>query len=329
MADPQTPESPGPPTVGLDVGRWRKAMGDRFDLNFDQADPAAIDESLRSGVVFRGTNLWVLIFATFIASIGLNVNSTAVIIGAMLISPLMGPIMGLGYGSAIGDFPLARRATLNLGIAAGISLLASALYFALTPLQGQASELLARTTPTLWDVLIALFGGLAGIVGVTRKEKGNVIPGVAIATALMPPLCTAGYGLANLNLSYFLGASYLFSINSVFIAAATFVMVRFMRLPTVTFIDAVTERRARSALGAIVFVTAAPSLWLAVNLVRNEVYSSRAEAFLADAFKPEEGTLVVARHVDRVTNTIRVTVVGNPVHQPPGPLSKPPWAATT
>ncbi|PJC19082.1 MAG: hypothetical protein CO066_00930, partial [Comamonadaceae bacterium CG_4_9_14_0_8_um_filter_60_18] len=198
----------------------------RFDLRHDQADTAEIDATFRGGVEFRGTNLWVLMFAIVIASIGLNVNSTAVIIGAMLISPLMGPIMALGYGAGINDSALMRSSLFNLGLAALISLIASTLYFLVTPLTLAHSELLARTTPSIWDVLIALFGGLAGVIGATRRIKSNLVPGVAIATALMPPLCTAGYGLATGNLSYFLGAFYLFAINSVFIAIATLMMVR-------------------------------------------------------------------------------------------------------
>ena len=209
----------------------------RFDLRADQADVAEIDATIRSGVEFRGTNLWVLIFAILIASVGLNVNSTAVVIGAMLISPLMGPIIGLGYGAGVNDSALMRSSLFNLGLAAFISLLASTLYFWLTPLTQAHSELLARTTPSIWDVLIALFGGLAGVIGVTRRVKSNLIPGVAIATALMPPLCTAGYGLATGNLSYFLGAFYLFAINSVFIAIATLMMVRVMRLPNVNVME--------------------------------------------------------------------------------------------
>jgi len=209
----------------------RRALAYRFSLKADQADPADIDRSIRDGVVFKGTNLWVLMMAILIASIGLNVNSTAVIIGAMLISPLMGPIMGIGYGAGIYDFDLIKRGLKNLGIAAFISLLTSTLYFLASPLSEAQSELLARTTPTIWDVLIALFGGLAGIIATTRKEKTIVIPGVAIATALMPPLCTAGYGIATGSAHYFFGAFYLFFINCVFIAFSTLLVVASMRLP--------------------------------------------------------------------------------------------------
>lgn len=166
----------------------------RFNLDDDKAQETDIIRAIEKGVEFKGTNLWTLIFAIFIASIGLNVNSTAVIIGAMLISPLMDPIMGIGLGVGIFDFILVRKAAKNLLIAVVISLAASSLYFLITPLGEARSELLARTTPTIWDVLIAIFGGLTGIIASTRKNISNAIPGVAIATALMPPLCTAGYG---------------------------------------------------------------------------------------------------------------------------------------
>jgi uncharacterized hydrophobic protein (TIGR00271 family) len=181
----------------------------RFNLHVDKADEDDVILSIRKNTDFVGPNLWTLIFAIFIASIGLNVNSTAVIIGAMLISPLMGPIMGIGLGLGTNDFELIKKGARNLLIATLISIATSTLYFWLTPLHDAQSELLARTTPSLWDVFIAFFGGLAGIVAGTRKEKSNVIPGVAIATALMPPLCTAGFGIASGNLYYFLGAMYL------------------------------------------------------------------------------------------------------------------------
>jgi uncharacterized hydrophobic protein (TIGR00271 family) len=284
-----------------------------FDLTSDQASAEAIDTNIRANVDFRGTNLWLLIFATFIASIGLNVNSAAVIIGAMLVSPLMGPIMAVGYGAAVNDFALIRRATTNLGMAVLFSVLVSTLYFAVTPLSEARSELLARTSPAIWDVLIALFGGLAGIVGVTRREKSNVIPGVAIATALMPPLCTAGYGLATLQLRYALGAFYLFSINSVFIATSTLVMVRLMRLPEVSAIDERGRSQTRNIIVASVVLTAVPSVWLAFGLVRQEVFANRAEQFFAIAFAPEDGTFLVDRRIDHLNHSIGVTVVGEPV----------------
>lgn len=167
-----------------------------FSLESELEDQDSVYEEIKKGIIFKGTNLWILIFAIIVASVGLNMNSTAVIIGAMLISPLMGPINGMGYSIATYDFELFKKSTKNFAFAIIASLVASATYFALSPVSTANSELLARTSPTIYDVLIALFGGLAGIVAISSKQKGNVIPGVAIATALMPPLCTAGYGLA-------------------------------------------------------------------------------------------------------------------------------------
>ena len=192
-----------------------------FDPSEDRESEVETIENICKGINFRGSNLWVLIFAIFIASLGLNVNSTAVIIGAMLISPLMGPIMGIGLGLGINDFELIKKAFRNLAIATVFGILTSTFYFLISPLNEARSELLARTTPTIYDVLIAFFGGMAGIVASSTRLKGNVIPGVAIATALMPPLCTAGFGIASGNFSYFFGAFYLYMINSVFIAFAT------------------------------------------------------------------------------------------------------------
>lgn len=194
-----------------------------FNIMPDKEDERQIVAQISSGVSFRGANLWVLIFAIFIASLGLNVNSPAVIIGAMLISPLMGPIIGMGLAVGINDVELLKRSARNFGVATLISVLTATVYFLLTPLGDARSELLARTSPTLYDVLIATCGGAAGIIALCTKGKGNVIPGVAIATALMPPLCTAGYGLATGHWLYFLGAFYLFFINTVFISLATYV----------------------------------------------------------------------------------------------------------
>ncbi|WP_254321388.1 DUF389 domain-containing protein [Neisseria subflava] len=162
-------------------------LQDVFNLAHDQAHPDKIDAAIRANTRVSGPNMWVLMFAIAVASIGLNVNSTAVVIGAMLISPLMGPIVGMGYGAAVGDTALIRQAARNIIVFIVISLVTATLYFLLTPLKEAQSEILARTQPTLWDVLIAFFGGSAGIVALTRKEGGNAIPGVAIATALMPP----------------------------------------------------------------------------------------------------------------------------------------------
>lgn len=241
-------------------------------------------DDIRKSVEFRGMNLWVLIFAIFIASIGLNMNSTAVVIGAMLISPLMGPIIGLGVGVGINDFGLIKKALRNLGVATVISLIASTAYFSISPLSDASSELLSRTTPTIWDVFIAFFGGLAGIIAYTNKQKGNVIPGVAIATALMPPLCTAGYGIATGSLTFFLGAFYLYFINSIFIAIATYLMVKYQRFSLYNFVDAQTERRVRRSIALVVILTIGPSIFMGYQIVTKTFYEQNAINFINNEF---------------------------------------------
>ena len=287
-------------------------LRDRFDLVHDMADPADIMANVEEGVNFRGTNLWVLMFAILVASVGLNVNSTAVIIGAMLISPLMGPIVGIGFGAATVEVDLIQRGLKNLFIAAGISLLVSALYFRLTPLTDAGSELLARTQPTAWDVLIALFGGAAGAVGLTRRSRGNTIPGVAIATALMPPLCTAGYGLATAHWSYLWGALYLFFINSVFISFATFLVARILPLPHHTFVSRPRARRAQLAVWAVALLTGGPSVYLAARIVQRTVFAHNAQQFVDEQLNLP-GTFVVTRRIEAETRTINVLLTGEPL----------------
>ncbi len=219
----------------------RSDLIDRFlhyiDLESDLDDFNTIHKIIENDIVFKGTNMWILVFAIIIASVGLNMNSTAVIIGAMLISPLMGPINGMGYSIATYNFELFRRSVKNFIFAVVASLAASTTYFAISPISTAHSELLARTSPTIYDVLIALFGGLAGIVAISSRKKGNVIPGVAIATALMPPLCTAGYGLATAQFQYFFGAIYLFTINTVFIAISSVAISQILKFPITTLVD--------------------------------------------------------------------------------------------
>ncbi len=257
----------------------------RFNLHLDKADEDDVVISIKKNSDFIGANLWTLIFAILIASIGLNVNSTAVIIGAMLISPLMGPIMGIGLGVGTNDFELVKKGLRNLLIATIISIVVSTIYFLLTPLHEAQSELLARTTPSIWDVFIAFFGGLAGIVAGTRKEKSNVIPGVAIATALMPPLCTAGFGLASGNLYYFFGAIYLYFINSVFICISTFLIVRFLRFGKKHFDNEERERKVRRYIMIIVCVTVLPSIYLAYGIVDKSIFENNAQRFINEQFQ--------------------------------------------
>lgn len=282
---------------------------ERFNLENSLEEHNVVIDSITRNIYFRGTNLWILMFAIFIASIGLNVNSTAVIIGAMLISPLMGPIMGIGLGAGINDFRLMKLSASNFLIAIVIGLIASAIYFFFTPLNEAHSELLARTTPTVYDVFIALFGGLAGIIATSTKEKGNVIPGVAIATALMPPLCTAGYGLAVGNLYYFIGAIYLFFINSVFICLATFLIVRFLRFPMHKYPDQHTGRRMRFWIWVIVLGTFLPSVIIAYFMIRRNIFEAEASRFITKELM-FDGNTIIDKSIDPATKTIKVVYVG-------------------
>ena len=285
-----------------------------FDLRKNKENEVLTIESIRNGVVFKGTNLWVLIFAIFIASLGLNVNSTAVIIGAMLISPLMGPIMGFGLSVGINDFELLKQSFKSYLLTTFISVVTSTLYFSLTPLNEVQSELLARTSPTIYDVLIALFGGLAGIIAVSTKEKGNVIPGAAIATALMPPLCTAGFGLATGNIFYFLGAFYLYFINSVFISLATYLGVRLMNFKRKAFVDKIREKQVRRYIVAVVLVTMCPAFYLTYGIMKSTFFEASANSFITKELD-FQNTQVISREISYDENEIRVVLVGNELTQ--------------
>lgn len=283
-----------------------------LDLNKNKEDEQLTVETIRNGVEFKGANLWILIFATFIASLGLNVNSTAVIIGAMLISPLMGPIMGVGLAIGQNDFELLKRSLKNYLVATLFSVITATLYFSFTPLNEVQSELLARTSPTIYDVFIALFGGMAGIVALSTKEKGNVIPGVAIATALMPPLCTAGFGLATGNLLYFLGAFYLYFINSVFISLATVIGVRVMHFQLKAFVDKEREKMVKRYIVLIALGTMIPAVYLTYGIVKETFYQSAANHFISKEMDFPE-TQVLDRKISYDTKEIRVVLIGKEV----------------
>ena len=282
-----------------------------FTLTPDLVPQAEAEQSIREGVSFRGTNILILIVAILIASLGLNTNSTAVIIGAMLISPLMGPIIGLGLGVGVHDYELIKRCLRNLVMAAGFSMLASTLYFLISPVNEGHSELLARTSPTIYDVLIGFFGGAAGIIGLGSKNKGNVIPGVAIATALMPPLCTAGYGIATWQLNYFFGASYLFLINSIYIAFATFIGVKLFKYKASTDEDTARSRRVRKIVYTVAILTMLPSIWLTYRMLQDNKFSVNATNFVNQECEfPNTQVLSKEAYIDKGQRYIRIALMG-------------------
>lgn len=277
-----------------------------FSLDSEVESHDTIHAEILKGITFKGTNLWILVFAIVVASVGLNINSTAVIIGAMLISPLMGPINAMGYSIATYNFELFRKSLKNFAFAVGTSLVASSIYFALSPLSTAHSELLARTSPTIYDVMIAFFGGLAGIVAISSKNKGNVIPGVAIATALMPPLCTAGYGLATGQFEFFFGAMYLFTINSVFIAIASVLVAQFLKLPIRTLVDARQKTRVNRWITVVIVAVLLPSIYFGYGLVQNEKFYEKANNYITNV-SIYEGNYLLKSDVDQ--NKRQITLV--------------------
>jgi len=286
-----------------------------FHFGDDAAGEKEIIDFIVQGVNFRGAKLWILIIAVFVASLGLNTNSAAVIIGAMLISPLMGPIIGMGLGAGIYDFDLLRRSWRNFIIATIFSILTATIYFLITPFNVVQSELLARTSPTIYDVLIALSGGLAGIIALSSysQRTGNVIPGVAIATALMPPLCTVGFGLATANWAYAAGALYLFTINSIFIALATFIGAMFiMKFEKKTSVEHERDKKMKRAVSAIAFVTIIPALILTFNMVRENYFEQRVSRFIQEELQFPM-TYVINHKSDLKNKSFDVVIIGQPV----------------
>lgn len=288
-----------------------------FRQYFDISDELDRQEEtiarISSGASLKGSTIWILICAIFIASLGLNVNSTAVIIGAMLISPLMGPIIGMGLAVGINDLELLKRAGKNYLLSTLVAICTAVFYFLISPFLEDGSELVARTSPTFYDVLIAFMGGAAGIIALGIKDKGNVLPGVAIATALMPPLCTAGYGLASGNINFFLGALYLYFINTVFIAISTFIGVRMMKFEPVASYEHKRKLLVNRTLAAIVIITMIPAVYMTFNIVRNSYFRTQMSLFLHTETQ-WEGTQVVSSHVTK-DSVLQLVLVGRNVSE--------------
>lgn len=268
-----------------------------FNLHEGEDDREKTFETIKNNVNFSGSNLWILACAIIVASVGLNVNSTAVVIGAMLISPLMGPIVGAGFALGVYDFNLLKKSLRNLAVSTLIGLVFSTLYFYISPFKDAQPELIARTSPNIYDILIAFFGGIVGVIAVTRVEKGNPIPGVAIATALMPPLCTAGFGLATANWSYFLGAIYLYCINCVFIGIATFLIIKYLKYPAKKQVNESQQKQVRYTITALILVMLVQSAYLAYSLYVEQQLKKNIELFLKEEFV-ENGYTIVYKKTD-------------------------------
>lgn len=269
-----------------------RKLYDFINLHKGEEQHTKVLENIKSNVSFRGANLWILACAIVIASVGLNVNSTAVIIGAMLISPLMGPIVGAGFALAIYDFELLKKSGKNLLIATFVSLTVASMYFYFSPFKDAQSELLARTSPNIYDVLIAFFGGLVGVIATTRVEKGNPIPGVAIATALMPPLCTAGYGISIGNLSFFGGAIYLYTINCFFICISTFFILKYLKYRPIQALNRKFEKQIRYGISVLIVVMIIPSFYLAYTLLQQNQYNQKIEQFITNELTDKGYTII-------------------------------------
>ena len=290
----------------------RKFIADLLNMHDGMMSYEEIDEMMLENTVIHGPNMWILCLAALIASIGLNMNSTAVIIGAMLISPLMSGIMTMGYSLAVRDLRLLRRALLRFGTQVVISLISSTVYFLITPIDTPTAEMIARTSPTIWDVLIALFGGIAGAIGNTREKKGNVIPGVAIATALMPPLCTAGYGIASGQPSFFLGAFYLFLINTLFISLSTMIVTMMLRVPYHRNVSDKKQKVINRAVAAITIVAAVPSVFFGASTVYGSIMDKNISTYLNSEFV-FPNTSLVKSSADKSAHMISVSLVGTPI----------------
>ncbi len=290
--EPEKKENEENATIGEKVNSFSSRVKELLNVSKEKEDPYETIEQIRKDSNFFGSKLWILIGAVLVASLGLNVNSTAVIIGAMLISPLMGPIIGFGTALGIYDFELLKRSLRNLALTTLFSILTAMLYFLVTPIADNGSELLSRTSPSIYDVLIAFVGGLLGMLAVSTKHKGQVLPGVAIATALMPPLCTAGYGLATMQWNFFYGAFYLYLINSVFIAFATYLVVVFLKFPQKVFVDPKRKIRVKTIMFIVALGTIVPSIYLSIGMIRHNISLQKADEYIQSEFNFADAEVV-------------------------------------
>ena len=320
MLEPSNTKPPKQELSGL-LNQFGMLLKSSFQLikttlkfNDDNLNHQEIRSNILKDITFKGYNVWILICSIIICSIGLNINSSAVVIGAMLISPLMGPILGVGLSIGTNDLKNFKLSLQNFLIALGISLLTSTIFFLISPIEDVQAELLARTQPTLLDALLAAFGGLAGIIAISRKDASTVIPGVAIATALMPPICTAGYGLANGNFTFFLGALYLFLLNSVFISLATLIIVRYLRFPYISFIDKLTEKKGKRHITFISLVIIIPSAFLFFEVTQESMFQRRAATFTQEYIRHSGSEIINQKlNYSKEGSTIEVFMIGKQI----------------
>ena len=291
------------------VSGIRRYFKNLLDMRGDMMTYRDINTMMHENTEIHGSNMWILMLAVFIASIGLNVNSTAVIIGAMLVSPLMSGIMSMGYSLAVRDLSLLAKAATRFGTQVVISLVTSTIYFLISPLSEPTTEMIARTSPTIWDVMIALFGGMAGMIGNTRRVKGNVVPGVAIATALMPPLCTVGYGIARGDFKFIIGAGYLFLINTLFIALSTALIAVLLRIPKMTDITSNGQKRVNAVVTAITVIAIIPSVYIGANTVVNSVIDNNISNYINNEFIFSDSQ-VVQSDTDKENKVISIAIIG-------------------
>ena len=284
----------------------KKYLKELLDFR-DDTDHEATIEAIKADISFKGATAWILIFAIFVASIGLNANSTAVVIGAMLISPLMGPILGIGMSFALNDINTFKKSLVNLGTMIGLSLFASFMFFYFFPLSEDTSELLGRVSPDIRDVLIAFFGGLALMVARTKKGTvASVIFGVAIATALMPPLCTAGYGLAKGNFSYFFGAMYLFTINTIFIALAAFIVLKLLSFPMYKYANAAKRKQYATIASIVGLAVMIPAIFTFINVFNKSRINSQIEIFIKTEIKNNPSLTLIDYERDLERKTLKL-----------------------
>lgn len=292
-------------------GNSKRFFKHLLDLREGAEDKKTIIENVKDDSDFTAVRFWILVSAVLVASVGLNMNSVPVIIGAMLISPLMGPIVSFGVALSTYDWGLMRRSFRNFLILTAIGVVISTLYFALSPISNASSELLARTQPTIFDVLIAVFGGIAGFIGISRARANTVVPGVAIATALMPPLCTIGYGLGTLQASFFFGAFYLYLINSIFICLAVLVVAGYMKLPKRDYPEPEKKTRVNRVITAVTVIITLPAIYLAYTFVQQNNFNQNATKYIAETFE-DAGYVIIYRDLEfnQDGGTIELAILG-------------------